>query len=208
MQHYIESDGKLFLVRRNGVLDLPYDEEIPFPVDRIAPLAASEEVAFCVPRLQAHPHEWIGKDEIASHSHVSPVLRESVHASMPRVVVEGVALNEGCVLLVKGSRGLTNGRWALPGGFLRFGETPQHGLKREVKEELKVDARIDSLLTADAKLGRQSRLHWIMLFYRITLFGTIRPEPDEIADAQYVPIRRAEDLVFDSLMREVIASLR
>jgi len=208
MQHYIESDGKLFLVRRNGVLDLPFDEEIPFPVDRIAPLAASKEITFCVPRLEAHPHEWIGKDEIAAHSRVSPVVREAVHASMPRVVVEGVAFNEGCVLLVKGSRGLTKGRWSLPGGFLRFGETPQQGLTREVKEELGVDARIEKFLAAKAKLGSQSWLHWVMLFYRISLFGTIRPEPDEIADARYVPAQRAEDLVFDNLMREVIVSLR
>ena len=50
MQYYIESDGKLFLIRRNGVLDLPCEKEIPFPVDRIAPLAASSNVTFCVVR--------------------------------------------------------------------------------------------------------------------------------------------------------------
>lgn len=208
MRYYIESDGKLFLIRRNGVLDLPCEKEIPFPVDRIAPLAASNAVIFCVPRLEAHPHEWIGKDEIAAHSYVSPVVREAVHATMPRVVVEGVALNKGSVLLVRGSRGLTKGRWSLPGGFLRFGETPQQGLAREVKEELGVETQIEKLLEVKAKLGSQSRLHWVMIFYRISLFGAISPDPDEIDEAQYFPISRAKDLVFDSLMREVIVSLR
>ena len=208
MRYYIESDGKLFLIDRKGILDLPYEEEIPFPVDRIAPLATSRSVIFCVPRLEAHPHEWIGKDEIAAHSRVSPVVRETVHATMPRVVVEGVALNKGSVLLVKGSRGLTKGRWSLPGGFLRFGETPPQGLTREVKEELGVETQIEKLLEVKAKLGSQSRLHWVMIFYQISLFGAISPDPDEIDEAQYLPISRAKDLVFDSLMREVIVSLR
>ena len=208
MRYYIESDGRLFLIRRNGVLDLPCEKEIPFPVERIAPLAASSNVIFCVPRLEAHPHEWIGKDEIATHSRVSPVVRETVHATMPRVVVEGVALNKGSVLLVKGSRGLTKGRWSLPGGFLRFGETPQQGLTREMKEELGVETQIEKLLEVKAKLGSQSRLHWVMIFYQISLFGAISPDQDEIDQAQYFPISRAKELVFDSLMREVIVTLR
>ena len=208
MQYYIESDGKLFLVQRDGVLDLPCKEEIPFAIDRIAPLAAGNEVIFCAPRLQSHPRGWIGKDDVAAHSAVSPVAREAVHATMPRVVVEGISCDDGKILLVKGNRGLTEGRWSLPGGFLRFGETPRQGLTREVKEELGVKAQIENLLDIKAKLGRQSRLHWVMVFYQISLTGTIRPNPDEIDEAQYFPINRAEALLFDDPMREVVAALR
>lgn len=180
MQYYIESDGKLFLIPRKGILDLPCEKEIPFPIDRIAPLATNHSVIFCVPRLEVHPHEWIGKDEIPALSSVSPVVREAVHAAMPRMV-EGISLKDGSVLLVKGSRGLTKERWSLPGGFLRFGETPQQGLVREMKEELGVEARIQELLGIKAKLAHPSRLHWIMVFYRIVLTGEVHPNPDEIA---------------------------
>jgi len=64
------------------------------------------------------------------------------------------------------------------------------------------------LFFVKAKLGSQSRLHWVMIFYQISLFGAISPDPDEIDEAQYLPISRAKDLVFDSLIREVIVSLR
>lgn len=36
MQCYIESDGKLFLIRRDGILDLPQEEKVQFSLDRIA----------------------------------------------------------------------------------------------------------------------------------------------------------------------------
>ena len=207
MHYYIESDGKIYLIERNGVFDLPQQDEVPFPVTEIAPLATSEPVVFCSPRLSRHPHEWPGKDEIASLPKVAPLVREAIHAGMPRVIVEGVCLERGKILLVKGSRGLTKGRWSLPGGFLRFGETPQEGLIRELKEELNVKARIEELLDVKAKLGEKSRLHWIMIFYRISIADTITPNPDEIAAAQYFSLLQAKELLFDDLMRAVVSSL-
>jgi len=76
-----------------------------------------------------------------------------------------------------------------------------------MKEELGVETQIEKLLEVKAKLGSQSRLHWVMIFYQISLFGTISPDPDEIDEAQYSPLSRAKELIFDSLMREVIVSL-
>jgi len=134
-------------------------------------------------------------------------VRDAVHAAMPRVV-EGISLKDGSVLLVKGSRGLTKERWSLPDGFLRFGETPQQELVREVKEELGVEARIQELLGIKAKLGHQSRLQWVMVFYRIVLTDEVHPNPDEIAESQYFPLPAAKELLFDSLMQEAITSLR
>jgi ADP-ribose pyrophosphatase YjhB (NUDIX family) len=206
MRYYIETDGRIYLIERDGLLDLPKREEIPFSVTEIASLSTSEPVVFCDPQLPRHPREWPGKDEIASAPGVAPLVREAIHAGMPRVVVEGICPKEGKILLVKGSRGLTKGRWSLPGGFLRFGETPQQGLLREIREELGLTGRIESLLDIKGKLGSESRLHWIMVFYRVFLEGDPRPDPDEIAEARYFPVVEASELVLDSLMREVIRS--
>ena len=93
MRYYVESDGHLYLVRRGALWDLPTAEQIPFPFDEVAPLPTSEEVAFCIPRLPAHPGEWPSKDVVASDPGVSELAREAVHATMPRVVVEGLCMN-------------------------------------------------------------------------------------------------------------------
>ena len=207
MRYYLESDGKVFLIERDGSLELPRRNEIPFEFEKIAPLGTSEEVMFCVPHLSKHPREWLGKDELASHAHASILVREAIHSTMHRVVVEGICIDRGKILLVKGSRGLTEGRWSLPGGFLRFGEGPQDGLMREMREELRVEAHIESFLDVRSKLGETSKLHWIMLFYRISLSGALDPDPDEIADARYFTLQDAADQVSDGLMRQVVLDL-
>jgi len=208
MRYYVESDGRVFVVERGGRLDLPLREELPFSVEEIAPLGTAEPVLFSSPRLERHPHEWPSKDDLSTDPRASALVREAVHASMPRVVVEAVCLEEGRLLLVKGSRGLTEGRWSLPGGFLRFGETPARGVLREVEEELGVSAQVEGLLDVKARQGPKSRLQWVMIFFRVSLQAPVCPNPDEIAEARYVPLAEASGLLFDELIREVVAALR
>jgi 8-oxo-dGTP diphosphatase len=203
-RHYVESDGRIYLVRRGDLLDLPTPDEVPFAIERIAPLHPSTPVWFCVPRLDGHPHEWPSKDEVDAREDVTPIVRDAVHATMPRVVVEGICLRGGKVLLVKGNRGLTEDRWTLPGGFLRFGETPREGVLREVREEVGVTATVEELLDVRAKIGHHTRLHWVMIFFRVQIDGEPEPNPDEIAEARFVDLDEAMTLVSDDLMRRVI----
>jgi len=205
--YYIETDGRIFLVPRDGTLDLPTREEVPFEIEIIAPLAPSSEVLFCAPHLEAHPSHWMSKDVVPTDPRVTVIVREAVHATMPRVVSEGVFIKDGLVLLLKGSRGLTKDRWTLPGGFIRFGEGPVDGLLREIREELGVRAEIEDLLAVRSKLGKHTLLHWTQFFYRVTLFGEIAPDPDEIAEAQFFEPDEGAKLLADPLMREVIESL-
>jgi 8-oxo-dGTP diphosphatase len=207
VQYYVETDGKVFLVHRGETLDLPTPEDVSFDVERIARLPTSTEVWFCVPLLEEHPSDWFDKDELPTQANVTSLVRAAVHATMPRVVVEGVCLQDERVLLVKGSRGLTKGLWTLPGGFLRFGENPRCGLLREIREEIRVEAAIETLLSVRSRIGRHSCLHWILFFYRIHLGDSPRPNPDEITEACFVPIPQAAEMLRDEVMADVVRSL-
>ena len=207
MRYYIETDGRMFLVDRGETLDLPSPAEVPFDIERIAPLPTAEPVWFCVPRFDGHPREWPSKDDVPSMDNVAPLVRDAVHATMPRVVVEGVCLREGRVLLVRGNRGLTKDRWTFPGGFLRFGESPRVGVLRELHEEIGVDATIEELIDVRSRLGRHTCLHWIMVFYRVRFDGEPMPNPDEIAEARFVDLDEARALVTDELMCSAIETI-
>jgi len=206
-RYYVESDGRIFLVRREGILDLPHASEIPFDVERVAPLRTSDPVWFCVPRLDAHPHEWPSKDDIPRLQDATDLVHDAVHATMQRVVVEGVCLREGRILLVKGNRGLTDGLWTLPGGFLRFGESPRAGVLRELREEVGVDGRVGELIDVRSKLGEHTRLHWIMLFYRVHIDGNPVANPDEIAEVRFVELDQASTFVSDEAMCSAIEAI-
>ena len=206
---YLEHDGKVYTVRRGGILTLPREgESIPFPYRILHRLPWGEEgVALGVPLLADHPRDWLAKDEVPLRGDVSPLLREAVHRSLPRAVAEAVIEEAGRVLLVRAARGLTQGRWSLPGGFLFFGEAPEEAVQREVEEELGTPCQVGELLGVRAKVGEHTGLHWLMFFYRARLLGEPLPAPDEIAEVAWVKREEAADRLCDETMAAFLRSL-
>lgn len=106
---------------------------------------------------------------------------------------------DGAVLLCRVSdRGPGGGQWTLPGGGLGFGEDPQAGVVREVREETGLEVAPEELLgvrsavlePADTISGH--RIHTVGILYRgRVLGGALRNEPNGSTDlARWVP--RAE----------------
>jgi len=123
---------------------------------------------------------------------------------MPRIVVEGVCIRDDEILLVKGNRGLTDGIWTLPGGFLRFGETPAEGVVREIREEVGLVGTIEGAPIFQSKLGERSRLHWMMVFYRVAIDGDPMPNPDEIAEARFIRSSDARTMLSEGMATAVL----
>ncbi|BAK54767.1 NUDIX hydrolase [Sulfurisphaera tokodaii] len=65
----------------------------------------------------------------------------------PLVAVGGVIFNkQRKVLLVKRKNPPNKGSWAIPGGKVKYGETLEEAVKREIKEETNLDVRVKELL--------------------------------------------------------------
>jgi 8-oxo-dGTP diphosphatase len=63
--------------------------------------------------------------------------------SLTRLAAYGVIRRDDRILLCRVAPGnIGEGLWTLPGGGLRFGESPEHAVVREVEEETGLDARI------------------------------------------------------------------
>lgn len=88
--------------------------------------------------------------------------------------------------------------WALPGGFVDVGETVEHALIREMKEETSLDVTILSLLGVYSDPARDARFHTVSIVYRCRAQG--KPQACDDAKAVHVVPRErlaALDLVFD-----------
>jgi len=59
----------------------------------------------------------------------------AAYPSLPRVAVGVVVTHSGKVLLIRRARAPRQGKWALPGGSVKLGETLQQAAQREVAEE-------------------------------------------------------------------------
>ena len=86
------------------------------------------------------------------------------------MVVTGAIIPEkGRVLVAKRhpSSRFEPGKWEFPGGKLEFGERPEECLKRELREELGIDVKVERLHSAHSHVYSDAigRRHVILLFF-------------------------------------------
>jgi NAD+ diphosphatase len=86
----------------------------------------------------------------------------------PLPVVAAIIEHEGSVILVRQPHWHAK-FFGLVTGFLEKGETPEEGVVREVKEELGLEARVESLVGVyEHKIQNQ-----VLITYHVTASGTI-----------------------------------
>ncbi len=87
-----------------------------------------------------------------------------------RETARGVILKEGKFLLIRRTRRNNQGgidNWlSIPGGGLDAGESPEHAIIREMKEELGIDVDIKSLLAVQDVPTDESRHYYFLCTIR------------------------------------------
>jgi 8-oxo-dGTP diphosphatase len=91
------------------------------------------------------------------------------------------------------------GKWEFPGGKVEFGEHPEAGLIREIKEELNLEIAVDKFFELASHVDAPNGRHVILLYYFCRL---VRPESRgemkllEVADARWVGRHQLDEFDF------------
>ena len=115
----------------------------------------------------------------------------------PKVTVDGVLFEDLKILLVKRKYQPFQGKWALPGGFVEYGETTEAAVKRETREETGLTTRISSLLGVYSNPSRDPRGHTISIVYILEKKDGKVSGGDDAAEAVFHYIDSLPPLSFD-----------
>ncbi|HVO33710.1 MAG TPA: NUDIX hydrolase, partial [Elusimicrobiota bacterium] len=167
MFYYLESDGQVFLIKQAGQWTFPSRRsQLPCAIKPVFTMPMSGgSVLFAKPILQNHPAHWFHKDEIIGRRNVASIVQQAVNRSLPRGAAKVAIIENGKVLVVRAARGLTQGIWNLPGGFIGYGEHPEETAAREVEEELGIEVRLTRLLGVYAETFPRTGGYMISFVY-------------------------------------------
>ncbi len=120
-----------------------------------------------------------------------------IHFADPKVAAAVFVERDGGVLLVRRAAEPERGKWALPAGYIDYGEHPALAAIREVREETGLIVTIDRLLDVQggaAELGASI----VIIYAAHVVEGTARPLDDAEAVGWFGRSDPLPELAFES----------
>lgn len=115
----------------------------------------------------------------------------------PALTVDAVLIENRRVLLIRRKNPPFQGKYALPGGFVEYGESTESAVLRELKEETGIDAKIIKLIGVYSDPERDPRGHTVSVAYLVKrISGDIRAG-DDAEQAKFFLLNNLPDLAFD-----------
>jgi 8-oxo-dGTP diphosphatase len=127
-----------------------------------------------------------------------------MNAKHPSLAVDCVVFDPaGRLLLIRRRNPPFLGQYALPGGYVEYGETTENAAARELAEETGLAAIDLSLIGVYSDPHRDPRGHVVSIAYRIAVAGYDPRAGDDAAEAEFVANWKKLDLAFDH--RSIVA---
>jgi 8-oxo-dGTP diphosphatase len=116
----------------------------------------------------------------------------------PRLTVDCVVFDpQGRLLLIRRKNPPFQGQYALPGGFVDYGETTEQAAARELLEETGLNAEQLSLVGVYSDPGRDPRGHTVTIAYLVRVSDFVPRAGDDAAEAAFVADWDHQDMAFD-----------
>jgi 8-oxo-dGTP diphosphatase len=115
----------------------------------------------------------------------------------PVLGVDGIVVEDDTILLVRRGQEPFQGCWALPGGFVEYGEEVEKTVVRELREETGLSAEVKRLVGVYSAPGRDPRGQVVTMVFELQRTGGKLASGDDAAEVGHFPLDRLPDLAFD-----------
>ena len=115
----------------------------------------------------------------------------------PSVTADGLLIEDNQIVLIKRKHDPFIGQWALPGGFVEYGEKTEDTVIREFREETGLETTIVGLVGVYSDPQRDPRGHTITVAYQLEKIGGTLQAGDDAAVVKFFKIDSLPELSFD-----------
>ena len=115
----------------------------------------------------------------------------------PALTVDAVIVKGGKIVLIKRKEEPFQGQYALPGGFVEYGETVEAALRREVLEETGLAVDVSSLVGIYSDPHRDPRGHVVTAAFAAIIVNGVLASGSDAAEATFWGITNLPPLAFD-----------
>ncbi len=115
----------------------------------------------------------------------------------PSVTADGIVSDGNRIVLIKRGKEPFKGGYALPGGFLNYGETLEHCATREVLEETGLKTDIVDLVGVYSDPSRDPRGQVITAVFELKMLDGAIKGGDDASSAEWLHIDKLPKLAFD-----------
>lgn len=150
------------------------------------------------------------------HGHIRQVCPacEFIFWQNPVVGVAVIVMDRDRIVLGRRARGIYQGSWCIPCGYVEYHEDVREAARREFEEETGLQVRVGDLYAVHSNFHNPA-MHSVGIWFRGQVIGgTLRPA-DDLDDVAYVSLRSLPDnlafptdrLVLEQLQRDHLDTL-
>lgn len=117
----------------------------------------------------------------------------------PALTVDTIILEDDKIILIKRLNNPYKDHWAIPGGFVEYGEKVEDAAVREAKEETGLDIKLTQLVGVYSDPDRDPRGHTVTIAFLSKIIGGTLNSNSDAKDAKFVDISELKNmkLAFD-----------
>ena len=114
------------------------------------------------------------------------------------------------ILLIKRKNEPFKGKWALPGGFVEYGEKVEDAVLREIKEETGLITRIKEIIGIYSDPDRDPRGHTVTIVFLLDIINGEISAMDDASIVKFFDFNKLPELSFDHgiIIKDVIRRLK
>lgn len=124
----------------------------------------------------------------------------------PLLAVDGIVLVDGKLVAIQRRYDPFPGQFAIPGGFVEYGESLEEAVVREVREETGLETRVASLVGVYSRPDRDPRGHVISAVFALEATGGTLSSGSDAAGVEPLDLEALPELAFDHA--EILADFR